>query len=42
MIMNTTKCKIMHSPLVGEYFIEGRHLESVNVHKDLGLFTTYQ
>ena len=27
------------SPLVGEYFIEGRPLESVNVHKDLGLFT---
>ena len=44
MIMNTKKCKIMHitrkkSPLVGEYFIEGQSLESVNVHKDLGLFT---
>ena len=44
MITNTKKCKIMHitrkkSPLVGEYFIEGQPLESVNVHKDLGLFT---
>jgi len=37
MIMNTKICKIMHSPLVGEYFIEGRPLENVNVHKDLGL-----
>ena len=42
--MNTKKCKIMHitrkkSPLVGEYFIEGQPLESVSVHKDLGLFT---
>ena len=27
------------SPLVGEYFIEGQPLESVSVHKDLGLFT---
>ena len=27
------------SPLVGEYNIEGQPLESVNVYKDLGLFT---
>ena len=27
------------SPVVGEYNIEGQPLESVNVYKDLGLFT---
>ena len=44
MRINTKKCKIMRitrkkSPLVGEYNIEGQPLESVNVYKDLGLFT---
>ena len=45
MRINTKKCKIMRitrkkSPLVGEYNIEGQPLESVDVYKDLGLFTT--
>ena len=45
MRINTKKCKIMRitrkkSPLVGEYTIEGQPLESVDVYKDLGLFTT--
>ena len=44
MRINTKKCKIMRitrkkSPLVWEYNIEGQPLESVNVYKDLGLFT---
>ena len=45
MRINTKKCKIMRitrkkSPLVGEYNIEGQPLESVDMYKDLGLFTT--
>lgn len=47
--MNAKKCTTMRmtrkkSPLVGEFYIEGQPLESVNVHKVwdcllLGLFT---
>ena len=44
MRINAKKCKIMRitkkkSPLVREYNVEGQPLESVNVYKDLGLFT---
>lgn len=44
MRIHTKKCKIMRitrkkSPLDGEYNIEGQPVESVDVYKDLGLFT---